>query len=402
MKVKFTELNTGYKGEKKVSRLSPKGRARAIIALVLVAAFAFTFVLSSVGIVPIDALVLRAITSFSGSNENFPISINNDSVLYMKPIGDDILILTSDNVTVYSKNGREIILHPHSYAKPGVSVNGDKAIIYDRNGTGYMLISDSEVLYEGKADYTILSAQYGENGSYALSTKAKGATTALTVFNGNNKVVFQWNCAYEYITSIAISDNGRYVGVAAVGAENGSMLTTVNYFGIDYKEPLNTQKILNASPLALEFTGYNTLTLISETGIYVINRKADKYEKIYSYYSSEFNSCDISDKGKYIVTLAKYGSENVFETSVFTGKGNKKSTISTDFEIKTTCMSDKYIFILGEGCINVYNLSGKKVSEIKFKGDAKTLIPTDDFVFISSLDKLTRCYSFGNTTIELI
>ena len=33
MKVKLTELNSGYKGKKKVSRLSDKGRAKIIIAI---------------------------------------------------------------------------------------------------------------------------------------------------------------------------------------------------------------------------------------------------------------------------------------------------------------------------------------------------------------------------------
>ena len=64
-------------------------------------------------------------------------------------------------------------------------------------------------------------------------------------------------------------------------------------------------------------------------------------------------------------------------------------------------MSDKYIFALTEKRIVVYNFSGNIVSEIDFKGDAHSLLPTDDFVFIVSLDKITRCFSYGDSSVEL-
>ena len=49
----------------------------------------------------------------------------------------------------------------------------------------------------------------------------------------------------------------------------------------------------------------------------------------------------------------------------------------------------------------VYNLSGANVSEISFKGEAFSLLPTDDFVYIASLDKITRCFSYGDATVAV-
>ena len=64
-------------------------------------------------------------------------------------------------------------------------------------------------------------------------------------------------------------------------------------------------------------------------------------------------------------------------------------------------MSDKYIFALAENTIMVYNLNGKEISRIDIKGDARSLLSTDKYIYIYSLDKLTRTYSYGNSTIEL-
>lgn len=401
MKIKFTELNSGYKGERRISRLSYEDRAKVIIAIALVCAFAFVFVLSSVGIIPLDALFLRVKVGLSGNEERFPISVNTDSTLVTDVIGESILVLTTENVAVYSPNGRMTFSQPHVYAKPGISIEDDRAVVYDRAGNGFMLIKDKGVVYEGSAENAILTAEYGEDGTYALGTKSEKATTAFTVYNKRNDVIFQWNCAYDYITSIALSENSRYAGVAVMGAENGEVFTSVHYFGFDYKEPLNTQVIKGAAAFDLEFTGYNRLILLADNGIYSIERKAEKYESLDSYYSAEFNSCHFSPKGDFLVSLAKYGSENNFEIKLYKPNGKLKETITADYEILTTRMSGKYIFALAENYIVVYNLSGREVSRIDYKGEAYTIRPTDDFIFIYSLDKISRCFSFGKSKIDL-
>ncbi len=401
MKVKFTELNSGYKGERRVSRFTGKSRPKAIIIAALVCAFAFVYILSLVGLIPLDALFLKAKVGVSGTNDRLPLSVNTESTLNMDIIGESVIILTTENVSVYSDNGRMIYSMPHVYAKPGLSVNGDRAVVFDRGGKGFMLLTEKEFIYEAQADYTIISAEYGENGTYALGTKAKDATSMLTVYNKHNEAVFQWNCAYEYIASIAISKNGKFVGCAVAGAANGELFTTVQYFGVDYKEPLNTQTISGVAPLDIKFTRTDTLTLITDKGVYTVERKAEKYTEIVSYYSSEFNSCDSSKDGKYIVTLAKYSSENVFEILLYSPKGDVKTNISADFEIKSAYLSGKYIVALAENKVVVYNLNGRQVSEIEIKGEALELLPTDDFIFVSSLDKLTRCFTYGDSTVTL-
>ncbi len=401
MKVKFTELNSGYKGERRVPRFTGKDKPKAIIAAALVGAFVFVYILSLVGLIPLDVLFLKARVGISGNNDRLPLSVNSESTLNMDVIGESIIILTTENVTVYSDNGRMVYSKPHVYSKPALSVNGEKAVVFDRGGKGFMLLTEKEFVYEGEASYTLLSAEYGKNGTYALGSKAKDATSMLTVYDKHNDVVFQWNCAYEYIVSIAVSDNGKYVGAAVAGASNGEMFTTVQYFGVDYKEPLNTQKISGVSPFDIEFTRADTLTLITDKGAYSVKRKAEQAKEIVSYYSSEFNSCDVSSKGNFIVTLAKYGSENVFEITLYSPKGDVKTVVSADFEIKSAYISGKYIFALAEDKVAVYSFSGRKVSDIDIKGEALSLLPTDDFIFISSLDKLTRCFTYGDSSVTL-
>jgi len=401
LKVKLTELNSGFTGYGRVSRFSQKTKSKIIIAGVLVGVFVFVYILSSVGIIPFDALSSRFSSFVLQDSDNFPMIVNTDSTINTSIIGDNIFILTTENFSVYSQSGKLVYSQPHSFSSPAVSVNGDKAVVFDRGYKSYMLINEKKVVYTSEASNPIICAEYGESGNYALGTYGDDSTSKLTVYSATNKVKFQWNCAYEHIVSIALAPNGKFAGVAVLGAENGEIFTTVKYFGFDYQEPINSQTIFGASAFDLKFTTVNTLTLFSDTGVYKITKKGETFETVKEYYSSEFNSFDCADNGKYIVALAKYGSANDFAVSVYSQNGQEKATISIDKEIKSLIMSDKYIFALAENTIMVYNLNGREISRIEIKGDARTILSTDKYLYIYSLDKLSRCYSYGDSTIEL-
>ena len=378
-----------------------KTQSKIIIAAILVGVFAFVYLLSSVGILPFDAITARASAFVKGDSDNFPIIINTDSTINTAVMGDSIVILTTENFSVYSQSGKLRYSQPHNYSSPTISVNGDKAVVFDRGYRSYMLINEKKVVSSAEAPNSLICAEYGSGGNYALGTKGEDSTSKLTVYSATNKLQFQWNCAYEHIVSIALSPNGKFAGVAVVGAENGEAFTTVKYFGFDYQEALTSQTIHGAAAFDLQFTKVNTLTLFADTGVFKVTKKGEQFEAVTTYYSSEFNSFDCSQKGKYVVALAKYGSANNFSLSVYSANGKEKATVLVDCPVKGVTMSDKYIFALAENDIIVYNLSGREISRISIKGDAKSIIPTDKYIFINSLDKLSRCFSYGNTTVEL-
>ena len=401
MKLKLTELNSGYEGYGKIPRFSDKAKSKMIIAGVLVGVFVFVYILSTIGIIPLDAISARVTTFVTNDSENFPIQTNTNSTIAIKTIGDNILILTTENFVVFSQKGNEIYNQPHSFASPAVSINGNKAVVFDRGDRGYYLITDKKVVSNGEADGDIICAEYGKTGNYAFGTRATDATSKITVYSVTNKVIFQWNSAYDHITSIALAGNGKYAGVCILGAENGEMFSCVQYFGFDYAEPINTQKINGVTAFDLEFTATNTLTLFTDEGVFTIGKKEEKYETVAEYFSSEFNSFDCADNGKYVVAIAKYGSANNYQISIYNERGKLKSEIKAEYTIKSVTMSDKYVFALAENSLLVYNLSGHKIGEITIDGEAYSVCPTDKYAYVSSLNKLSRCYSFGESTLEI-
>lgn len=401
MKVKLKELNTGYALEKRVQKLTPKQRSTAIIASALVLVFLITFLFSAVGILPFDALSARVSTGLFGGGKNYPLSIESDDVVNMGIIGDSLLILTDKSISVYDTNGNMTFTENHSFSRPAFSINDDRAVVFDRNGTGYTLINEKQKISSGNTAGVIITAEYGKNGNYAFSIRGEKSTSVLAVFDKQGEVRFQWNCAYEHIAFITLSDDGKFAGVATLNSENGAIYTVVHYFGFEYSSALNTQKLEDVAVLDLKFTNSSTLTAFSDKGVFQIKKNGDDYKKVADYFSTEFISVDSNEKGKFAVCLAKYGSANVFEISVYSASGRLKKTISVDSKVSSMCMSNKYIFALAENCILVYNLNGRKVGQIDIVGKLYGVYPTNKYCFVHSLGYVSRCYSYGNNELEL-
>ncbi len=401
MKLKLKELNSGFVLEKRIERFTKKQRTIGIIALTLAVVFFLVFIGNSFGVLPLDAISARISTGLFGGGKNYPFKVTSDDIVNMDIIGESLLVLTDKSVTVYDDDGNAVFQEKHTFSRPAVSCEGKNGVVFDRNGTGYILINEKGKTSSGNTAGVIITAEYGKNGNYAFALRGDKSTSVLAVFNKNAELRFQWNCAYEHISAITLSNDGKYCGVATLNAENGAIYTTVHYFGFEYKSALNSQKFPDATAIDLKFTSKNTLTLFSDNGVYQIKKNNDEFKQVSSYFKSEFTSFSRADKGNYAVCLAKYGSANVYEIKIFKPSGKEKSVIELDYKVQSMSMSDKYIFTLAENSIIVYNLNGKEVGKITVTGKLYGLYPTDKYCYIHSLGSISRCYSFGKSELEL-
>ena len=400
MKFNFnTNVFSGLK--EKVDSLSKKQKSVAIIAFTLVVVFIVTFVFSCFGIVSLQAIGVRIVSSVNSSSKNFPVSVDTNKVINTGSLGDGFLVLTDKEIFVYSSSGKLKYQDVHNFTRPSFSVSGKNGVIFDRGSDSYMLINTEKVIATGNAPGTVITAECSKNGYCAFSTYGNDCTSVLSVYDKSSRLVFQWNCTYEYITALALSDNGKFCGAALINSENGDIYSKVQYFGIDYKKPLNSATVPGTVPLDLAFTKSDTLTLFGDNGIYNIDRHSEEAECVTEYFSPELNSVSVNSDNEYLAALAKYASTNVFEINLFSPSGKLKRVITVNEPVKSVNMSDKYIFALAENKIMVYNYRGKMISEIELNGSVYNILPNDKYIYIYSLDRVSRAFSFGNTTVDI-
>lgn len=395
-KLKLTEINSGYEVVKK-EKPTAKKKALIIICVALILAFSVTFIASLTGVLPLGAFFTRIF----GSPENYFVSLDTDSVVNIKNMGDGLLLLTDKSASYYGEDGKEKYNAVHSFTKPAMSVNGKRAVVFDRSGKGFMLLNERKQVFSGEADGVVVAADYLSNGVYALSTRGESSTGTLTVYNRNSDVIFKWNCAYENITSVALSENGKFIAVSLFGVKNGDYYTTVKIFGVDYNEALSSATLEGAAPLGISFPSSDNVMIFTNTGVYSLKKNSTEFTVLDEYYSPEFNSFDVSLNGDSLLAMADHGSTDSFTIKLYSKKGSLKTEISVKEEITAVSLSNKYIFALAENEILVYNLKGKQVGCVTVNGKLYSIYPADKYIYIYSLDKITKTYSYGDSTVSL-
>lgn len=395
-KLKLTELNSGYEVVKAEKPTAQK-KAVMIVAAALVVAFVVTFIASMVGVLPAEALFARIF----GGTKGFCIGIETDSVINIKSMGEGVIVLTDKDVVFYGSDGNEKYQALHSFIKPAMSVNGDRAVVFDRGGTGFMLLNEKKQVLSGDAEGVVIAADYLKNGIYALSTRGETSTGTLTVYNRQSDVIFKWNCAYESITSVSLCENGKLAAVALFGVKNGDCYTTVKIFGFDYNEALSSATVNGASPLGVTFPSSSGALLFTDIGVFGIEKNATELSVLEEYYSPEFNSFGTASSGYSLLAIADHSSTDSFTVKLFGKNGSLKTELSVKKELKSVSLSNKYIFALAENEILVYNFKGKNVGTVNISGKLYSIYPNDKYIYIYSLDKITKAYSYGDSTVSL-
>ena len=70
-------------------------------------------------------------------------------------------------------------------------------------------------------------------------------------------------------------------------------------------------------------------------------------------------------------------------------------------ELKSVSLGDKYIFALAENEIMVYNFKGAEVGKVSVTGKLYSIYPNDRYIYIYSLDKITKAYSYGDSSVTV-
>ena len=300
-------------------------------------------------------------TSSVGRGQGFPYQLNSSSVEKVDVLNGDVYILYEDRTVTLDGSAKEIRSFDHSYATPAVSISPDRALVYDRGGNRFRVENRTESLYTGKTDEgeDLITASIGRKGNIALGTLSNSATSRLTVWNSTYKEKeFVWNCADYTITSTALSDNGKYVAVSVLGAEDGETYSKIYVFDFGYKDPVSETEYPGTAILAVRFTENNTVVGVGDNKMTVL--KDLKKESSVSYGTSTLSAFTFSPNGRTVLALAQYGSSNQQLLQCYNSSGKLSFEELYDVHIKSVYASDSRISVLTPEYADVYGMHGRR------------------------------------------
>ncbi len=382
-------------------------RILLILFAALVVIFGSLYAVSrTFGRVPLSN-VADVFTAFSvKGNDAFPYVTDAGSVVRMVPIGGGVGVLRMDRFDILTKSGATLQSVQHTYTSPAVEVCGGRALLYDRGGTRYMLLSKTGKLRTGqikekddtddktdKKDKQILTAALDEHGRIAIAVSSENTKSVLTVYKANGAGLYQYKCVSEYITDIAFTPNG--IAMTVVGAKNATAYSRLLSMRFGKTELLADYTYDDTSLFHVHASG-NTVTACSSTLLTTLHRKVQQPDVLFGSDTLQFFCAD--ESGKSTLTLLTYGNEHESKLRGLSAKGETAFETECGEKIKDTSRSSVYTCVLTDDAVLTYNNAGACVGTLTLTQAARGICVNDRTVFVLFNDHIDAFPAAGEHT----
>ena len=246
-------------------------------SLILLIALAFLLLLGTVVLVtrlPEDeAWQWAGSTSADQDSQmsGFTCSAAEAQTLY--PFLDGVIRLTPERVTYLDILGSERYAIDTDFTAPFLIQQGRWLLVADREGTGYLMLSEQGEQYRGRLEGRVGGAAINENGMVALIQDRQDNTGIVTVLEAETGRSL-YDCHFPesgYVLSLAFTPDGSYFDVNLINTDGSTAQTILKRYSIDgTQQGQRLPDLPGLQPLLLHngdgdpvVCGFNSITALS-------------------------------------------------------------------------------------------------------------------------------------------
>lgn len=341
---------------------------------------------------------VNTVISGTKRGDGYPYYFDSVQVKDVKEIGADIVLISDTSTVVLDSTARKVSEIRHTYSNPLCKSSSGRMILLDVGGTSYRVHSKSKILYEGSTERKILTGAIGKNGTIAVATRGSGAVSELSVYNKNQKEIFNWSCARENIISVDVSDNGKLAAVSVVGAENGELYSKVFIFEFKYAEPVGSFDFGGQIVSDVEFLSGDTLLVSGENVFSVITDKAARNDTDLSL--NTLSRIYTDDSNYTVAVLSKYGSSTSKILHVYDRKGGLLFTADIDSTVKSVSGSRGCFSVLTDSKLISYNRKGEMIGTSEVESDGIRCFTDGSYTYVYSMGKISAFKTVGGESAD--
>ena len=316
--------------------------------------------------------------------KGFPLNFSGGGVLDVKAVHSGMFVLTKDALSFVSTTGAYRTPVVHSYVEPVLKTGGKYALLFDRiTGTFQFTTPRKALITKGQSEngQQISTAAVHEKGNFLLAEKGGSYASLLSYYNSKGEVLFSWECAKEYIVSVAIADNRKDLLCAAVSAKNGELFTKLYLLNIKKTETVWETTLSGVAATECAFAGGNdVLVTCGDRRVLVDTKKKQDAETVVSYPAAAL-LCRSDNTGNTAVVNQKLGTFDVFEITLYNKHNRAVLEAQTDEKPLDVFCSGKRVFILTDTGVYRVRRSGKlsRVCELSETERGLVMVGSDAF-----------------------
>lgn len=378
--------NRTRSGRVKAIKVAQRRKRRLqIIAIVLLIVLLLLLALSSFHGTTVSTMKDGSKSFFSniGPGGGYPYAVNSNAVADVGVLDGDIFLLENNQTVTLNSTAKEIKRDRHTYGRPAMDICSNRALVYDRGGNRYRIETRKKIIKTGKlhADESIITGAIGKKGNIAFGTLTSTASSRLVVINRNyKKRVFVWDCADYTVTSVALSDNGKYAAVSVIGSENAEEYSKVFVFDFDYSEPLCEKEYLGTSIIKVHFSDNNDVVAVGDNACIFLRNFNDS--KTVKYGESTLNGFAFANNGATVLCISDYGSLNAQRLVGYRPNGKEAFRKTTDRQVKGIWSSDSRIAVLTINRVELYTFGGHLTKAVGADVSARKALLVGNRVYI--------------------
>lgn len=298
---------------------------------------------------------------------SFPVELGSGTVTEEAVSARSLFLLSDSSLNVVSGNGAELFEYSHGISNPGLSVSGNRAVVFSRGGKSFKIFNRTMLLHSGSLDNAIISAAVTQSGKVAVLTAGDVYTCELTAYNRNCEKIFTWYGSEGFPIGVYPSSYGNDVLVMTVNSRDGALFTTVTRIDLNSKT--------EEGSFELEGLGVKAFPDSDSAVIFLDDRCVRcKYngsvEATYSY-DGRILMDVLSDPGKDMaVAFGDNKRSEINAVTVLTRKLAVAGEIDFREQIDDLWVSGDRVYILDRGSVSAYSHSG--VLQERYRCDFST------------------------------
>ena len=287
--------------------------------------------------------------------------------------GEGILKVTSDRVAYLTLSGNEVFSSSVNYGNPQAYIDGDKAIVFDMNGYGFVVLDHEHVIFEKPTQNKIKSATLGNNDMVAIITDSASAYGEVIVYSygGDQIEESRWmSNSSGYPLSVAFNDDSSMFAVTTLNTSGAVYEPYIVLFSmemvdgirkpVDYGTFTTDETTIFASAL---YCG-DTLFTFSADSIYVL--RDDNLTKL-NLNLGAINQVNCVDDIIYIVHSD--GVDQINKIAMINSRGEVIYDSPVGNDLKTVSEGNSLYALSIDRSIYVFNTDGSILSNIEVDED---------------------------------
>lgn len=315
------------------------------------------------------------------------------SVNSVVPYSGGVAAIADSAVYYFDASGNLLSKNEHTFASPVAEASGRNLILYDLGGYKYRIEKRGGVYVEQETASVITCAAIGKRGNYAYSLNSDGGYQShLFVYSERNKKVFEWGSSSDYISTLALSDNGKYCAAGILSSENAKIVSVVKLFGFNADEPLLSVDFTGSVVYDIAFATSKRLIVFCNDGVYSVGTDGTK-ELTVPYSSNEIRHFDNCRTGLKALSVAVFGNENNTRITVLSRRGKTLFEKTFTEDVSDVVCSSNRISIVFRDRIESFDQKGNSVGLIHLNESASSAVLSGSRLYVLGANGL---YSFSS------